>query len=97
MLLKAKVLCQPKVSNTTPPAVEPSAMESWITATINPPPASASSGNVRAIHVHQPVGAAVASIPQKPNSRATIHRLSPVSINTPAISAISSGMAIKVR
>jgi len=33
--LIAKVLCQPMWSNTIPPAVEPSAIESWITATIS--------------------------------------------------------------
>ncbi len=43
-----------------PPTEAPQAMESWITAAINPPPASALFENMRGIQLHQPTGAAVA-------------------------------------
>lgn len=47
----------PTASNTKPPTVAPSVIASWTTATISPPPASASSGAARVTHVHQATAA----------------------------------------
>ena len=65
--------------------------------TISPPPASASSGRVRASHVHQPTGAAVATSPQKPSSTMVVTAEPPKPTSARAITASSSGMAISVR
>ncbi|MNT57746.1 hypothetical protein D3C72_1951430 [compost metagenome] len=63
---------------------------------MRPPPASASSGNARAIHVHHPVGAAVASSPHRLSKMATAQMLCPTNSNVPAVAAISRGIMIKV-
>ena len=69
--LPARFVTGPAASNTRPPAVAPSVMASWITATIRPPPASASSGSVRASQVPQATGPPVAV--QTPEREETGH------------------------
>ena len=71
-------------------------MESCTTATISPPPASASCGRVRAIHVHHPTGAAVATSPQTPNSTVVAVTEAPTAMSVTAIAAISTGMIASV-
>ena len=66
-----KVDHQPVASNSTPPVEAPKVMASWMVATCNPPPASASSGMVRLSHVPHPTGAAVPNRPQ-PIRRAAV-------------------------
>src|SRR4051794_11645593 len=56
--LVTKVARYPIPPNSTPPMVEPRAIDSWTAATIKPPPASASLGSDLASHAHQPTGAA---------------------------------------
>lgn len=54
----------PAMSKTTPPSVAPRVMASRTIATIKPPPASASSGTVRASQVHHATVAAVLAKPE---------------------------------
>ena len=58
--LATKVTAYPFVSNSNPPSVDPKAIDSWITATIRPPPASASLGKLLVSQAHQPTGLEVA-------------------------------------
>jgi hypothetical protein len=92
--LSAKVLRKPLVSNKKPPIVAPSVMASCMTATIRPPPASASLGRVLLSQVPHPTGAGVPTSPQHRSNIALAIGQRPSVIKAMAIEAIASGMAI---
>ncbi|MNC34819.1 hypothetical protein D3C75_832740 [compost metagenome] len=84
----------PTPSYSTPPKVAPTVIASCITATIRPPPASASSGSILASQVNQPTGAQVAIKPQPPSSTAVGTTQEPVEITANAMTAMSSGIPV---
>ena len=74
--------------------VEPRAMANWMTATIKPPPASASCGMACAIQFHQPTGLAVPINPHNPSSTATVSTHAPHGINATAITDMRVGIVM---
>jgi hypothetical protein len=95
--LLAKSTTGPLASNTTPPIVAPRVMANWMTATMSPPPASASSGRVRVSQVPQATGAGVPTRPQRARRTAVIHVEVPNRARARATPAMIRGTAASVR
>jgi len=91
-----KVVHHPVLSNRMPPMEAPSVIASWMVATCNPPPASASSGMVRLSQVPHQTGAAVLNRPQPIRSMAVMVEDDPNAISPKAITAMIRGIAARM-